>query len=341
MRRSFSLLAAFLCLLVAGCDVDPVSVVVTDSFPIETAPVDVLWVIDNTNSMGDIQTAVGAAFPSFLAPLTSSAVEWRVGITTTDVVDATWRGRLADLGGGAVFADPTTGNPSGVFASAAQVGLEGSNLERGLQAAWWAVTPPLTTHENLGFLRDDARLAVVVVSDEDDCSDEGALTDEQPGSCAAQPNALVPTTEYLARLRSLKDDPLDVSVFALVETGVTGEFEGCGGSTPGSRYIDLARRTGGEVWPLCGDFDATLGELGEGVAGLRRAFPLGRTPDPATLEVSRIDLLGGLPVAVVEDPTRTDGWTWDSASNSIRLWGLSEPLLGETVTVRYEVGNGI
>ena len=327
-----------ICLLLFGCPVGVASEVVEDLWTPESGPVDVLWVVDDSGSMELAQQSVGAAFPSLLAPLTADAVDWQMGVATTDMVDPARRGRLVDGPGGLVLR-PDTANLAAVFAQRVQVGLVGSDMERGLEAAWSAVTPPLATHDNEGFLRDEARLAVVVVSDEDDCSDEGGFTDPTPSSCVSQPQQLVSTTEYLNRYVDLKGE---VTFHALVETGITAESEGCGGNNPGSRYVEMAGATAGLVAPLCGDFDAHLGTLGQQLSGLKRSVVLSRTPDPATLEVALLPAEGdiGAPVILPEDPTRTDGWTLDVSANTIRFWGLSAPAFGETVRIRYRVGLG-
>src|SRR5262249_41037523 len=62
------------------------------------------------------------------------------------------------------------------FAELVQLGPGGGGEEPALEAARLALTPPLSTQPidqggNEGFLRPGARLLVVVVGDEDDCSE--------------------------------------------------------------------------------------------------------------------------------------------------------------------------
>mgnify|MGYP007062923950 CR=1 FL=1 len=38
-----------------------------------------------------------------------------------------------------------------------------------------------------------------------------------------------------------------------------------------------------------------------------------------------------------EDPTRAAGWTWDEASNSVRLWAGAVAAVGTEVAIRYVV----
>jgi len=67
-----------------------------------------------------------------------------------------------------------TGKNMDLFPCIATVGADQSftaNLESGLKTAWMALDPSgLNSEQSSGFLRDDAYLIIVFVSDEDDCS---------------------------------------------------------------------------------------------------------------------------------------------------------------------------
>ncbi|MEE2827791.1 MAG: hypothetical protein VX498_01270 [Myxococcota bacterium] len=335
-------LAALLC----ACDVEVTGLEVEDSFLLDASPVDILWVVDNSSSMAEAQASLGATFPSVHAELAAAGLDWQMGIVTTDMSDPDGRGRLVPVSGdGTKVMTPLSSEIFSRFALRIQVGTGGSPVERGLETSWAAVTPPLATHDNIGFLRPDTRLAIVVVSDDDDCSHEGDLPAETGEACVADPGALVPVSDYLVRYQSMKDDPVAVTLHALVETGTTSEFEGCGGSTPGTRAMKLARSTGGAVFPLC-ELEGWASELGRQLAGRRTAFPLSRSPDPDTLIVDLVapqesqDDLGQPDTRVEEDRTRQSGWTWHGGSNSLRLWGEAVPDLGWEVRIRYSVGSG-
>jgi hypothetical protein len=45
---------------------------------------DVLFVIDNSGSMGEKQTRIATSVPMLIAPLDAAGVDWRIGVTTTD-----------------------------------------------------------------------------------------------------------------------------------------------------------------------------------------------------------------------------------------------------------------
>lgn len=74
------------------------------------------------------------------------------------------------------------------FKQNADVGVCGSGEEQGLWAAQLAVSEPLLSGANAGFLRPGARLVLVIISDDDDCSDplkQG--TSVEPTGCTTYP----------------------------------------------------------------------------------------------------------------------------------------------------------
>jgi len=107
--------------------------------------------------------------------------------------------------------------------------------EQGLLAAWMALDKNGENKEQAKvFLRDDAYLLIIVISDEDDCSTaitegkylklinagrcacepdtQGCTAD---GKCGGTPGTLMPTSYLVNYLKSLKEDPAQV-VFAAV-----------------------------------------------------------------------------------------------------------------------------
>ena len=302
-------------LLLAGCtaDVDPLTV--EDAFELSANPaVDVLFVVDDSNSMVDIQSGVAASWAAFSAPL--AAADWQVGVTTTDFDDPNKRGRLRPMIGDDRVLDPLDANPAAAFAAAITAGVEGSQIERGLQSAWAAVTAPLASFENAGLVREEARLAVVIASDEDDCSDEGALGEAPATDCQTRPDLLVPTADWGTRFAGLKGALGDVNVHALVESGDVET--GCGLANPGSRYLTVARASGGLVLPPCGDFGASMARLGAEIAGQRRVYPLSRTAEALSITVT-VDSLTAGTAALPEDAVGTTGWSYDAEANVVHL----------------------
>lgn len=128
------------------------------------------------------------------------------------------------------------------FGCVAQVGTTGCGFEQPLEAALKALTPSTADvtfvegvghgdGENAGFVREGAILAVVVVTDEDDCSVrdpelfnlESERYPHDPASgnhrCFSYPEALTSTERYVDGFRRFKPDESDGFFFAAI-TGV-------------------------------------------------------------------------------------------------------------------------
>lgn len=176
--------------------------------------VDILFVIDNSGSMGEYQEALGLAFPAFastLAEILPPGTNVHVGVTSTemgyssqgnststngvctfigdgdqsneafyvppDAMDTGRngaQGRLYDPGAGQTYfafdSDGDVGGAEAWFASAANIGEGGSNIEMLTAPVGWAFDPANAV-TNDGFLRDEgAVLVIFFMQDEADQS---------------------------------------------------------------------------------------------------------------------------------------------------------------------------
>jgi hypothetical protein len=163
--------------------------------------VDLLFVIDDSQSMEDEQAHLIASFPDFIETMRQVLVDvdYHLGITTSDayvcnpapcnvpgalVTDtcgdnssASTCGPYADADSYMTDADDLEGN----FACAAQVGTGGDFDEKPMYAMGQAVTTQIAPGAcNEGFLRDDALLVIVVITDEED--DDEFECNHFPGS---------------------------------------------------------------------------------------------------------------------------------------------------------------
>ena len=293
--------------------------------------VDILFVMDNSVSMEQEQNDVAENFTKFIANIEETNADWQIGIITTDMVDVTQRGRLQ---GEPPIITPETPDYQDVFASNIRVGTGGYPIERGLSAALAAVTPPLTTHENEGFIREDATLAIIVVSDENDCSDNGQLIGDDQAACYQEAEKLVPVPQFVTGFRDAKADPTMVTFSAIVELESDSGYASCGEASTGHRYIKVVRMLGGITRSICGEYDDVMDEMGLSVAGIRSSFQLSRTPDVCSITAT-VDN-----VEIPRDDTKVDGWTYDLESNYILFFGQAVPPRGSTITVTYSSGNG-
>jgi hypothetical protein len=78
------------------------------------------------------------------------------------------------------------------------------------------------------FLRDEAYLVIVFVSDEDDCSSDTQIPEDQHDQCGlladqTQGGPLIPVNHYVNRFKSLKSDPARVIIAAISGDALPGE----------------------------------------------------------------------------------------------------------------------
>ncbi len=175
--------------------------------------------------------------------------------------------------------DPDTEGADEIFAEMVAVGTSGSGIEMGLEAAALALTEPLASGENAGFVRDDANLNIIFISDEDDSSPR-------------------PVWEYQRIYTDVKGEAAWRDHAIMRVSAVVGsqppEFEGdpsCASDSGlgwyGPRYIELVEATEGQLESICeDDFSPIAERLGLLASGLAVEFELSELPNLATLVVS-------------------------------------------------------
>lgn len=226
--------------------------------------VDVLWVVDNSCSMAEEQNALARNFGAFINYFVGSGLDYHVGVVSTGFDDPKERGLLLE-GRGEKWIDADTPEPVAVFRDMAEMGTNGENEEKGRDQVYGAIEL-LGMDERLpnwGFYREEAALAVIVISDEDDSS------------------RVTSVREFIDWMDDLKDEDDRVSFSSIV-----GPPGGCANAAEGTSYLQITREVGGIEWSICdSNWSAVLEELGIQAAGLKREFYLSAIPVEGTVEV--------------------------------------------------------
>lgn len=299
----------------------------TDVFLQEPASeVDILWVIDNSNSMAEEQERVAQGFESFIDNVESTNIDFHLGVVSTDMdLDNPTRGQL--LGDTPVLTPDD--NYVQKFKNMVRVGTDGSDKEKGLSAALEALTEPMVSGANAGFLREDAVLSIVFVSDENDCSDNGALGEADSSACYDKQDKLIPVLDFIAGFRGIKG-PSGPRVLASAIIGPEVS-QGCQDSWPGHRYKGLAEGLGGQVGNICdSDYDELMYDLGLAVSGSLDTFQL----TYAAIQDSIVIWIDE------KDVTETHGWSYDEEYWIIRFDEGYVPERGTTISIEYEIAGG-
>lgn len=288
----------------------------TDVFhQLDQVKADVLFVIDCSGSMSDNQENLIANFTSFIAQATAMDVDLHLGVVATDVdMMNSWTGTPPrQVTSGVLVNAPsrpkiltnTTPDLEAAFGDNARLGDDCSNTEAGLEGAWMALSEPLVSDPaaNAGFLREDAKLYIIVVSDEPDQSN---------GSVDFY-------VDFFSSLKGYRNTEM-MSISAICT------------SCDSDRYWDVTVRTGGICETIdTADWAGTLAAMGIDAFNALREFPLSRPADPATIVVT-VDL-----VEVDQATTQggADGWSHYVDTNTIYFGDDVVPDRGQRIEVSY------
>ena len=304
-------------------------------FQNDAGEVDVLVVVDNSGSMQPYQELLSQNFDQFLTYFIEGNVDYHIGVVTTtinrpegflgagcsqDEVDA-----IPD-GGQLVrtaWITPNTDDGDALFQDLVSVGTCGAGYEMGIESAYRAVTEPMVNGANEGFLREDAYLSIIFVSDEEDASPQ-------------------PVNDYINAFRDVKGqrarDVFNASALVVTSLDECDRRQVESGASPGTRYLDLAEQTGGVTGNICADdFGVIVEELSLTSSRLTEVFFLSDDPDPSTIEV-------GVEEEII--PCDAGVWTFARADDD----GVDRPAIvfdrgnlpppNSKITIQYSYGGG-
>jgi hypothetical protein len=276
--------------------------------------------------MGWAQSALADNFSSFISWAITLEVDFHLGVIATEVNDPetdqgdpprdVFPGILVQAPGRPKIITNATPDIEQAFADNVRVGTCCSDeQEAGLEAAWIALSPPELDDPSMngGFVREDAKLYIICVSDEQDQS-------------KGNPDFYV---DFFSSIKGFRNPEL-MKVSAIV-----GDCPGgCGGETAdcGSRYIEVANRTGGIFESICtSNWSQSLTNLGIDAFAAIREFPLSRPADESTITVT----INGVPVDQASSEGGADGWTYYEDTNSIFFGDDVVPDKGDRIEVSY------
>lgn len=224
--------------------------------------VDILWMVDNSGSMKDEQAELGRRFDEFVSTLTLLEADFRLAVVSSDYPRN--GGRFQTGPGNSLEKncatppndlaycsslvlerpylearnyltnpdDPSSGYTEEAlaqlqrdFSCIARAGDCGNSLEGGLEAVTTSLSRPLLSQFNDGFVRDEAFLVVVFLSDEDDCSTGGGFTPVEDYQCYASEDRdkLLNVGDVYDALVGVKGSPESILVAGLV--GPADQFD--------------------------------------------------------------------------------------------------------------------
>lgn len=250
---------------------------------------DIYFYVDQSGSMQDDITNMTANFQGFIDMMAGLDLDWQVAVAT------------ADSGCNATgILTPETANVDELFLDGSD-GFGGNYTEAGLALAANGMKNTQPGKCNDGFIRENSKTTLVLVSDEPDQS-SGIWSNYVQEIQFYAPNAAI--------------------------TAIVGDVPGgCATAAAGTGYYEAAAATQGAFLSICesdwsGYFKAiaTLSST-----GATDRFALSSSPDPASITVR------------VEGELVTTGWTYDEAGNAIVFDADQLPESGAQILVDYTI----
>jgi hypothetical protein len=264
-------------------------------FQADQGILDLLIVIDDSGSMAEEQMNLSTKLAPLLEYIKDS--DWRIGVVTTDPARGCSRAVIqkGDSGVGASFSN------------AINAGLAGSGNEQGIRQAVAGLSCATAP-----FVRANSTVAVLIVSDEDNCSDGKG--------CAAPYNSPAYLTNFLTNDMKRKLGT-DARVYGLY----WDPTKTCpGAAIKANQYAKAVSDSSGTAGSICdADYSNTLLKISENVAAILKAdFKLKSTPDNNSLTLA------------INGVAKTTGF--EIIGDVLRFTEL--PPEAATIDVRYTVG---
>ena len=276
--------------------------------------VDVLWVIDTSGSMDKHQNLLADQVGLFVNALNDTGLNYHIAVTTMDMSATGEKGKF--IGTPAILT-PATANLTSVLSQRLRIGGQGSPVERGLEGMKASLSAPLSTSLNKDFLRPNALLTVIFLSNEDD---QSTPDNYQQFLDQLRPPLASGERSWVAEF---------IGVTATDPSCKTSQWQQAGYSEVGTKYAALADTSGGTSESICNaDLATALTNVKARVLEVITEWRLDRVPKVESIKI----VVDG--VAVLQNST--NGWTYSSTTNSVRFHGTSIPKAWSVIKVDYD-----
>lgn len=332
--------------------------------------VDLLWVVDNSGSMEDNQANIAANFSNFISNFVNQGIDYNIGITTVETTNSptcycpysAWtcyyyqycafvdrtnpfsarNGRFVQGDGSSYSVIKSTFEKNLIietFKKNIMVGTGGGGREKMLDAALLALEKAKNeTSPNNGFLRDDANLAIILVSDENDQSVDSvehyvnSIKNYKNSEATTTIYAITDTAQYLGEVTPASNQTINTAEFVpkfyIVGNPPGSPTEDTKGN---SRDEQAAILTGGLVSNINSpSFSSDLVNIGKDIVASTGIYILNKTPVSNTISV-KVD------GANVNKGDSTNGWAYIPSRNAVVFFGESRLQPTQTVEITYDI----
>ncbi len=289
---------------------------------VKTGPIDILIVIDNSGSMAEEQAQLASKLSPLLDSLSNA--DWQISIVTTDSANGCQRSliRKGDANYSQAFSTAISGagtagsgNERGILMAVA--GLKGSFTVPGSTPGTTILVPGAGACPTSAatWVRPGAPVVVLIVSDEDNCSNNGS---DCPATDPWKYDSYL--YDYLSTIRT---PGVDARVYAIDWVPNTVCQTGMRVAT---QYDNIVTRTKGLSGSICdADYTTTLNRISQDAASiLKNQFSLSNTPDVGSSKI------------YVDNVLTNTGWNIVNGT----LTFTTIPTYGAVIRVDYTVTAG-
>lgn len=269
---------------------------VTDDFWQGDGPwdrTDIFFYVDQSGSMADDQDNMISNFSAFVEQLRLLDLDWQIVISTRDT-------GCSNTG----ILTPETPNLETAFLEGVR-GAGGRYTESGLVVAASAMERTVAGECNDGFIRENSKTSLVLVSDE---------PDQSPGSYR----------DYVETMLTYAPSAAVTAIVGDIPDGCTSDV---GSAEPGHGYYEAAIATHGAFLSICeGDWTTYFEAIATlSATGRTDRFGLSTPPDPTTI------------VVTVDGVVVTEGWSYDAEGQAVVFEEGAVPESGAHVQIDYEL----
>jgi hypothetical protein len=221
---------------------------------------DIMVVVDNSGSMNEEQLNLANKLDPLLTYL--QGADWRIAVNTTDPNQGCVNALITSA----------DSDPAQAFSDAVTAGINGSGNERGILQA---VSGLQADCVNTGWIRESSSIAVLIISDEDNCSAAGAHCPNQPY------NSEQYLIDYLSSIRNIRSEARVYGIISHPSAPCSTAYN------TSHQYAAAIEQTGGAFGDICqSDYTNTLEQISGNMASiLNGQFTLTQIPDSAEIEV--------------------------------------------------------
>lgn len=260
---------------------------------------DVLFVVDSSGSMNPYQHILSQSSKDLQTLLIQNRRDYHLGVISMDVENGPYSNSPAP---GSLLGNPkviTLGN-KGSLETNIRIGTEGSFFETPFDSISLALSPAMLAKENAGFIRPDARLAIVLLTDAEDQSQ-------------------VMQHQLLTQLDTLKGGLENIKMLSWIipssNTDNSCVRDGDQGTTP-LKIEEITRYLKGSIYNLCKMDQNSLAQFHQELASF------GVHLEPSMLEIKLKEKPAVETIVVqyggqIVEMNKTTGWDYDAAKNAV------------------------